>query len=136
MTVEVIGIDHVYVAVRDPERSEGFYDRVMPITTGFRKRRGDIGEDPHLHYYNRQFGYSLRPAGEGKPDHDPYAPGLHRFCFRVVEEAAVDRVARPLREAGTGATEPRSYPGYDKDYYATFFEDLDGVRLEGSGAGS
>jgi glyoxylase I family protein len=51
--------------------------------------------DSHLlHYYNRQFGYSLRPARESTPDHDPYAPGLHHFCFRVVDEAAVDRAAQ------------------------------------------
>jgi len=53
--------------------------------------------DSHLlHYYNRQFGYSLRPARESTPDHDPYAPGLHHFCFRVVDEAAVDRAAQAL----------------------------------------
>jgi len=28
------------------------------------------------------------------------------------------------------ATEPRYYPEYAPDYYATFFEDPDGVRLE------
>ncbi len=36
MSVEVIGIDHVFVAVSDMRRSEGFYDRVMPVL-GFRK---------------------------------------------------------------------------------------------------
>lgn len=129
MSVEVIGIDHVYVTVRDLRRSEIFYDCVMGVL-GFRKGWGKIGEEPHLHYYNRQFGYSLRLAGEGTPDHDPYAPGLHHFCFRVVDEAAVDRVARTLREAGVETTEPRYFPEYDPDYYATFFEDPDGVRLE------
>ncbi len=129
MTVEVIGIDHVYVTVRDPEGSEGFYDRVMGVL-GFRKRRGTIGGDPHVHYYNRHYGYSLRPAREGSPDHDPYAPGLHHFCFRVVDEAAVDRAARELGEAGVDATEPRYYPEYAPDYYATFFNDPDGIRLE------
>ena len=99
MSVEVIGIDHVFVAVSDLRRSEGFYDRVMPVL-GFRKGDGTIGGDPHLFYYNRQFVYSLRPAREGTPDHDPYAPGLHHLCFRVVDEAAVDRAARGLREAG------------------------------------
>ncbi len=129
MTVEVIGIDHVYVTVRDPEGSEGFYDRVMGVL-GFRKRRGTIGGDPHVHYYNRHYGYSLRPARESSPDHDPYAPGLHHFCFRVVDEAAVDRAARELGEAGVDATEPRYYPEYAPDYYATFFNDPDGIRLE------
>ncbi len=45
MTIEVIGVDHVYVTVKDPERSEEFYDRVMGVL-GFRKRRGTIGGDP------------------------------------------------------------------------------------------
>jgi catechol 2,3-dioxygenase-like lactoylglutathione lyase family enzyme len=130
VSVEVIGIDHVYVTVRDPRRSEAFYDRVLTGVLGFRKRRGSIGGDPHIHYYNRQFGYSLRPAREGAPGHDPYAPGLHHLCFRVADEAAVDRAAEGLREAGMHATEPRYYPEYDPDYYATFFSDPDGVRLE------
>lgn len=129
MSVEVIGIDHIYVTVLDLRSSEEFYDHVMRIL-GFRKRPGTIGGAPHLHYYNRQFGYSLRPAQTGTPDHDPYAPGLHHFCFRVMDEAAVDRVAEALWAAGIEATEPRYYTEYDSDYYATFFKDPDGVRLE------
>lgn len=129
MSVEVIGIDHVFVAVSDLQRSEGFYDRAMPVL-GFRKGEGTIDGDPHLFYHNRQFVYSLRPAREGALGHDPYAPGLHHLCLRVVDEAAVDRAARGLREAGVEATEPRYYPEYAPDYYATFFEDLDGIRLE------
>jgi len=129
VTVEVIGIDHVYVTVRDLENSEEFYDRAMGVL-GFRKRRGTIGGDAHVHFYNRHYGYSLRPAREGAPDHDPYAPGLHHFCFRVIDEAAVDRAAIELEEAGVDATEPRYYPEYAPDYYATFFTDPDGIRLE------
>lgn len=129
MPVEVIGVDHVFVAVRDLRVSEEFYDRAMGVL-GFRKGEGEIGGDPHLHYYNRRLVYSLRPAREGTPDHDSYAPGMHHFCFRVVDEAAVDRAAGELRAAGVEASEPRYYPEYAPDYYATFFEDPDGVRLE------
>jgi len=129
VTVEVIGIDHIYVAVRNLELSEDFYDLVMGVL-GFRKRRRPIGGDPHVHYYNRHYGYSLKPARDSTPDHDPYAPGLHHFCFRVVDEMAVDRVARELGEAGVEITEPRYYPEYDADYYAVFFTDPDEIRLE------
>jgi catechol 2,3-dioxygenase-like lactoylglutathione lyase family enzyme len=66
MTVEVIGVDHIFASVRDLGRSEEFYDRVMAIL-GFRKGEGTIGGDPHLFYYNHQFAYSLRPAREGAP---------------------------------------------------------------------
>ena len=129
MSVEVIGIDHVFVAVQDLRRSEEFYDRVMSVL-GFRRWETPIGGDPHVIYYNRQLAYSLRPAKEGTPDHDPYAPGLHHLCFRVVDEAAVDRAGDELREAGVEVTKPRYYPEYGPDYYAIFFEDPDGLRLE------
>jgi glyoxylase I family protein len=129
MTVEVIGVDHIFVAVRDLGRSQEFYDRVM-ATLGFRKGEGTIASDPHLFYYNRRFAYSLRPARDGTPRHDPYAPGLHHLCFRVVDEVSEDRATRELLEAGIEVTEPRYYPEYAPDYYATFFEDPDGIRLE------
>ena len=129
MPVEVIGIDHVYLAVRDLARSKRFYDEVMRVL-GYARMESSLGGDPHVHYYNRQFGFSLRPAREGTPPHDPYAPGLHHFCFRVVDELAVDRACAELRALGVAATDPRIYPEYSADYYATFFEDPDGIRLE------
>jgi glyoxylase I family protein len=135
MTVEVIGIDHVFFAVRNVRVSEEFYDRVMSVL-GFRKWEAPIAGEPHVIYYNRRFAYAVRPAREGAPDHDPYAPGLHHFCFRVVDEAAVDRVAAELAAVGVAITEPRYYPEYGPDYYATFFEDPDGIRLEVMTSGS
>jgi len=36
MSIEIIGIDHIYIAVSDLNRSERFYDRMMTIL-GFRK---------------------------------------------------------------------------------------------------
>jgi catechol 2,3-dioxygenase-like lactoylglutathione lyase family enzyme len=130
MPVEVIGIDHLYLAVRSLERAEAFYDRVMLQVLGYRKGSSIIAGDPHVHYFNRQFGFSLRPARAHAPDHDPYSPGLHHFCFRVVDERAVDRAAAELRALGVEATEPRYYLEYAPDYYATFFGDPDGIRLE------
>jgi glyoxylase I family protein len=120
--VEVIGIDLVFVTVWDLRSSEEFYDRVMAVL-GFRKWETPIGGDPHVIYYNRHFAYSLRPAREG-------TPALHHFCFRVVDEAAVDRAAVEFGTARVEATEPRYYPEYGPDYYATFFSDPEGVRLE------
>lgn len=129
MPVEVLGIDHVYLAVRDLARSARFYDGVM-AALGYRRVDAPIGGDPHVHYYNRQFGLSLRSARAGTPSHDPYAPGLHHFCFRVLDPAAVDQAAAELRALGVPASEPRLYPEYAPDYYATFFDDPDGIRLE------
>ena len=113
MTVEVIGVDHIFVSVGDLGRSEEFYDRVM-ASLGFRKGEGTISGDPHLFYYNRQFAYSLRLAREGTLRHDPYAPGLHHLCFRVVARRPLTgrrgscgkRASRPRSRATTPSTPP------------------------------
>jgi catechol 2,3-dioxygenase-like lactoylglutathione lyase family enzyme len=125
---DVIGIDHIYITVSDMARSESFYDRAMSVL-GFRKNTFDIDGDGHLQYFNRHFGIVLRPArSDGL--HDPYAPGLHHLCLRVETEADVAAAAGSLRAAGIEASEPKRYPEYAPDYWATFFSDPDGVRLE------
>ena len=127
---EVIGIDHIYVTVSEMERSELFYDIVLRDVLGFRKGgRFQLGPDTHLSYYNRHFGFVLRPARISRT-HEPYSPGLHHFCFRVNSADDVADVARQLMDAGIAATPARLYPEYADDYCATFFEDPDGVRLE------
>ena len=96
MPVDVLGIDHVYVTVRDLAAAEAFYDRVMTGVLGYRKASAPIGGEPHRHYFNRHFGFSIRPARAGTADHDPYAPGLHHFCFRARSREDVDAVHRFL----------------------------------------
>ena len=125
----VLGIDHVYISVRDLALSERFYDSVLVDALGHEKATAPIGGDPHVHYINRHFSLALRPARAVAP-HDPYAAGLHHFCFRVDDEAAVDRVVASLAAASIAASAPRLYPEYAPDYYATFLSDPDGVRLE------
>jgi len=125
---DVIGIDHIYLAVTDMARSEAFYDRVMPLL-GFRKNRFSLAGDAHVQYFNRHFGFVLRPARQGAA-HDAYAPGLHHFCLRVDSIEDVVRTADALRDAGVDASAARHCPEYADDYWATFFSDPDGVRLE------
>ena len=126
---DVKGLDHIYVAVSDLVRSEVFYDRVMLETLGFRKNKFTIGGDQHVQYFNRHFGYVLRPA-HVISKHDSYAPGLHHLCLRVESVADVVAVAKQLRGAGIDASEAKLYVEYAPDYWATFFNDPDGVRLE------
>lgn len=125
---EVIGIDHVYIAVSNLERSERFYDAVMSVL-GFKKNTFRIDGDPHVQYFNRHFGYVLRPARTARA-YDSYAPGLHHFCFRVDHEDDVKAVAHALAQLHIEVTEPTLYPEYAEDYVACFFQDPDGIRLE------
>jgi glyoxylase I family protein len=126
--LEVTGIDHIYITVSDLARSKAFYDTVMLGVLGFRSNSFEIGGDRHVQYYNRHFGYVLRPSRGGA--HDPYSPGLHHFCFRVELIDDVVAASLALRAAGIAASEAHLHPGYAPDYWATFFTDPDGVRLE------
>jgi catechol 2,3-dioxygenase-like lactoylglutathione lyase family enzyme len=125
--VEVVGLDHVYLAVADLQRSEKFYDTVLGLLD-FRKIDAPIGGEAHRHYFNKVMQISIRPARSGT--HDPYAPGLHHLCLQVADNEAVDKFARLLRSAGIAITEPALYPQYADDYYALFLDDPDGIRLE------
>ena len=130
MDLEVLGVDHVYVTVSDVVRSEQFYDPVM-AALGFKKGNRAIAGEPHVHYFNRVMQYTLRPARSASGPADAYATGaLHHLCFRVRDRQAVDAAQRALTALGVVASAPRSYPEYRPDYYATFFEDPDGIRLE------
>jgi glyoxylase I family protein len=127
--MEVIALDHIYVTVSDFPKSEAFYDQVMGAL-GFRKGDKPIGGDRHAHYFNRVLQYTIRPARNTTRGHDPYAVGLHHVCFQVLERESVDKAWRLLRALGIEATQPAEYPEYNDDYYATFFADPDGIRLE------
>ncbi len=128
MAVEVEGLDHVYITVSDLGVSEPHYDGVMQLLD-FRKGTLAVGGEPHCHYFNRVIQLTIRPAA-APGRHDPYAPGLHHLCLRVASREAVDEVHRGLRALGIEASEPCLYPEYADDYYATFFADPDGIRLE------
>ena len=126
--VEITGFDHLYLSVSDPRRSESFYDRVMPVL-GFRRNAFMLGGDPHVQYYNRHFGLVLRPARSATA-HDPYAPGLHHVCLRVESADDVKRAANELRALGVDVKGPELHGEYAPDYWAVFFTDPDGIRLE------
>ena len=126
---EVIGIDHIYISVSDLERSARFYDALLVQVLGFRKQHFSLGSEPHIQYYNRHFGYVLRPARIDRP-FDAYGPGLHHFCLRVDRVADVQNAAQAIQALGLGGAEARHFPEYAPDYWACFINDPDGVRLE------
>jgi glyoxylase I family protein len=125
---EIIGIDHIYISVSNLEKSELFYDTVMKVL-GFQKTSFTLDDEKHIQYYNRHFGYVLRPARTSER-HNSYSPGLHHLCFRVESEKDVCDVASRLAERGIEVSGPRLYTEYAADYFALFLPDPDGIRLE------
>lgn len=48
MEAEVLGIDHLYLAVASLSASEAFYDRVLVAILGFRKSTFQLHGEPHV----------------------------------------------------------------------------------------
>ena len=66
-----------------------------------------------------------------KHSHKRYAPGLHHLAWFAKSRQDVDAVHRLLLDHGiTVLDAPAHYPEYSGDYYAVFFEDPDGMKLE------
>jgi glyoxylase I family protein len=128
VTALLKGIDHIYLSVTDFSRSEAFYDAVME-TFGLHKGDKAIAGESHAHYVAPAFQLTIRPARSSEP-FDPYRAGLHHLCFQAADRAAVEECHRRLGALGVTVTAPAVYPEYNPEYYAIFFEDPDGIRLE------
>ena len=59
------------------------------------------------------------------------APGLHHLCLKALSMASVDKIHKLVLEKGvyvSGA--PQKYPEFTDKYYAVYFADPDGIKLE------
>jgi glyoxylase I family protein len=72
----------------------------------------------------------LREMQSDEASHDRYAVGLHHLAFEAMSRAVVDERAEWLRSTGAELeSEPQDYT-YEPGYYAVFFYDPDGMKLE------
>lgn len=74
--------------------------------------------------------YAAREELRGQR-HRLYQPGLHHLALRAGSRADVDAVHAWAVGAGVRVLDPpRAYPEYSPGYYAVFFHDPDGIKLE------
>ena len=131
-----VGVHHVDLVVSSIERSLPFYRELLgPLGwTGLSEVRGERGET--IWYLSVEgpgvaaLGLREKQSDEHALPYDRYAVGVHHVCFDVPSREAVDERARWLREAGVEIDGgPREYD-YTPGYYAVFFFDPDGIKLE------
>lgn len=117
--------DHVDMRVRNLALVRPLYDRLLGAM-GYTKQNAD----------EESVGYH-RPEETGaepflwlieEPEH---TPAHTRLAFAAPARADVDRLAAIAQEAGACAFEPAQLvPDYGPFYYAAFFEDAEGNKLE------
>jgi glyoxylase I family protein len=127
----VNGVHHVFLSVADLARSRSFYAALMP-------RLG------YSAIWEHEDGAAVGWLGAGgsfwikqaDPRHagDTFSKdrvGLCEVAFRAESRVQVDALARDLPGFGGRLLDPpREYPEYVPGYYAVFFADPDGIKLE------
>jgi glyoxylase I family protein len=125
------GVHHVDLVVSSIERSLPFYRELLgPLGWhGISEVEGERGETIwYLLGHETQIG--LRKAQSPAASYDRYSPGLHHLAFEAMSRAAVDERFEWLSAAGAEIeSEPQDYT-YSPGYYAVFFFDPDGMKLE------
>jgi glyoxylase I family protein len=130
--VRSAGVHHVDLVVSSIERSLPFYTELLgPL--GYH-RVGEVeGERGETIWYISGPGTSigLREAQtEEDEPYDRYRIGLHHLAFEAESRAQVDERAAWVQAQGVGLeSEPQEYT-YIPGYYAVFFYDPDGLKLE------
>ncbi|HAK06736.1 MAG TPA: hypothetical protein DCO65_05645, partial [Spartobacteria bacterium] len=117
--------DHIDLRVRDRAVAQKFYGKILPAL-GFAQEKSD---DEWSTFY---------AVGDGVPmdffgftEDRNHQPNGTRISFWAETRDEVDRIAKLVREAGGKNLEgPEVCPGYSPGYYALFFEDPDGNKLE------
>ena len=97
--------------------------------TGLREIEGERGETI-WHLNGRGCSIGLREAQSESPPHDRYAVGLHASRTRGRLARRRRRVRRLAERARRGDRERPEEYSYLPGYYAVFFYDPDGLKLE------
>ncbi|MBV8152555.1 MAG: VOC family protein [Candidatus Eremiobacteraeota bacterium] len=117
--------DHVDVRVRQIGAVRAFYDRFLRAF-GFRGKPQPDGNVVYVRVAERKVHEAVALIAES--DH---RPNHTRVAFSAASPAEVDRIAAIAAGAGARAFEaPAFCPEIGENYYAAFFEDPDGNRLE------
>jgi len=125
--VRVVGIDHISQRVGDFEKSKAFYGKLMPFL-GFKVL--DEMEDA-IGWTNGKTRVWIGAAdAEGrKHKHRVGDIGFHHYAFELESRKDVDELQAFVKKLGARIVDPADE--YYDDYYAVFFLDPDGLKLEG-----
>lgn len=122
---------HIDFTVSDVEAARPLYELFF-LHMGYREtRRTDDGITEWSLGEGIFPSVGIRPAkNEGRTAaHDRYAPGLHHAAWRAESREDVDSFYQKLLDAGVTILDPPDHY-YGNNYYAVFFADPDGLKLE------
>jgi len=126
--VSVVGIDHLVLSVGDFARSKEFYNKLLRFL-GF-KLKYDYADMAGWSNGKTLFWIAAADAEGRKRKYRKGDIGFHHYAFELSSRKDVDELGAFLESNGMTVIDP---PGeyYDENYYAVYFTDPDGMKLEG-----
>ena len=127
------GLHHIDLNVSDLAAARRVYGPVLEHLGYVQVKDQADGCEWDLQLEGRGASLGIKACDPALQDHvhQRYAPGLHHLAWRAESRADVDAVHALLIEHGITVLDPPAhYPEYSGDYYAVFFEDPDGMKLE------
>jgi glyoxylase I family protein len=128
------GIHHLDLVVTDVERSKRFYSELLGGLgwAGVLELEGERGEAIwYLQAQDTWIGLRAKQSDAHPVPYDRYAVGVHHIAFEASSRDAVDRCWMWVLAQGFGTeSAPKEFPHYAEGYYAAFFYDPDGIKLE------
>jgi len=124
----VVGIDHLVLSVGDFARSREFYDKLLKFL-GF-KRKYDYEGMAGWSNGKTLFWIAAADAEGRRRKYRKGDIGFHHYAFELASRKDVDALGKFLADNDMTVVDP---PGeyYGRDYYAVYFTDPDGMKLEG-----
>lgn len=126
------GVNHIDLTVKDTAVSRPFYEAVL----GFLGYKLTVMRDGYCDFDLKgqrfcSIGLRSQSGANAGRDHDRYTIGLHHLAFDAESREDVDALHALLIRIGAHVLDaPADYPQYGAGYYALFFADPDGLKLE------
>lgn len=126
--MQLNGVAHVQLTVRDVERSKAFYRPLLELF----EMQVLIDTETFFYCIGSRTGIAI---SEAAPEHagdrfEQRRVGLHHLCLRAREHGQVDEIFEFVRGLGATIVHPPQEDGFAPGYYSLLFEDPDGIRLE------
>jgi catechol 2,3-dioxygenase-like lactoylglutathione lyase family enzyme len=124
---DVVGIDHLVLSVGDFARSKTFYDKLLTFL-GF-KLKHDYDDMAGWSNGKTLFWIAAADAEGRKRRYRKGDIGFHHYAFEMASRKDIDALGAFLERNGANIVDP---PGeyYGREYYAVYFTDPDGMKLE------
>lgn len=130
--VEVLGVDHIVIRVGNFDRSREFYDRLL----GFLRFEVIESFSDTVGWRNGRTAFWIAPVEDPAKARRPREGdiGLHHYAFELRDRSDVDALEAFLKANEIDIVDPAAE--YYEDYYAVYFLDPDGIKLEGMAYGA